>query len=620
MGRISDEDVARIRDATDIVALVSETTPLKQKGRLFWGLCPFHGEKTASFKVDPATQLWHCFGCGLGGDAFGFVMRSQNLDFPDAVRLLADRARIEIVEDGGTGMPKGQRERLTAACEIAAEFFHGQLTSVKAPDPEAARAYLQKRGFGSQVAKRWKLGFAPSVRGALAKHLASAGFARDEVVAANLAMAGERGDLRDRFYGRIMFPIADLQGRIIAFGGRVVGAGEPKYLNSSDTPIFHKSANMYAIDRAKSEIVSSGTAIVVEGYTDVIALHEAGIRNAVATLGTALTAQHVKLLGRFAKRIVYLFDGDEAGMRAADRAAEFIDFTSTPEAGRARLDLLVAVIPAGKDPADYVGSEGAEAMRALVAGAQPLLRFVIDRLLAAHDLATPEGRSQALTKAAGVLASLRGSILGPEYARYVADRLSAAGQGEVVTAEAVMGVAHSARPSLGGRAEAAEEATIQAACPPKRRTDPRSKMEDELLREMVAAPRLRERVRDLLSMEGAVSDPMTARLVAAVLDAGTATGGALYDVVAAVDREAAEALSAYLVDPPTPERAAERFAETSRRLAEFALKEEIGRLQAEMRGTDPTKDSARYDELFRMVAELQHELSEVHTASAADVD
>ena len=198
------------------------------------------------------------------------------------------------------------------------------------------------------------------------RHLTQAGFSADEIVSANLGLAGDWRSGADRFYERIMFPIHDLQGRTIAFGGRVIEPKEPKYLNTQDTPIFHKSANMYAIDRAKASITSTGTAIVVEGYTDVIALHEAGLTNAVATLGTALTREHVRLLSRFAKRVVYLFDGDAAGLRAADRASEFIDKSATPEAGRDRVELEVAMIPDGLDPADYVGKHGADGLNALV--------------------------------------------------------------------------------------------------------------------------------------------------------------------------------------------------------------------------------------------------------------
>jgi DNA primase len=611
VGRISDEDVARVRDATDIVALVSETTPLRQKGRLFWGLCPFHGEKTASFKVDPSTQLWHCFGCGLGGDAFGFVMKTQNLEFPDVVRMLADRARIEIVEEGGPGVPQGRKERLVAASGAAAEYFGRQLATSKESGAQTARRYLAGRGFGSEVAKHWTLGYAPGKRGAVTTWLASQGFTRDESVDANLALLDDRGEVKDRFFNRIMFPIADLQGRVIAFGGRVIGEGQPKYLNSSDTPIFHKSANMYAIDRAKSSIVATGTAVVVEGYTDVIALHEAGITNVVATLGTALTAQHLKLLGRFAKRIVYLFDGDEAGMRAADRAAEFLDFSSTPEAGAGRLDLLVAVIPEGMDPADFVGARGTDAMRAVIEGAEPLVRFVIDRRLEAHDLTTPEGRTRALDDAAAVIASLRGSILAQDYANYVAGRL----QTDYAT---VAAVAKRARPAFDGRAAKAASEEPQGEQQPRAAApNAQSRIEAELARQIAVAPQLREQVRDLLSIEGALTDEATASVVRSIVGAGDATGRELYEAVAVHDREAADALSTYLVDGLDPATALESFPGTLGRLTQFALQREFARLQSQMRDAESSRDSALYDELFQRAAEVQRRLEELRREESA---
>lgn len=612
MGRISDEDVARVRDATDIVALISETTPLRQKGRLFWGLCPFHGEKTASFKVDPATQLWHCFGCSLGGDAYGFVMKTQNLDFPDAIRLLADRARIEIVEEGGAGVPMGRKERLVAASGAAAEYFRKQLASSKDAGADTARKYLSGRGFGSEVAKRWTLGFASGGRGALAAWLATQGYTRDEAVEANLALVGDKGETKDRFFNRVMFPISDLQGRVIAFGGRVIGDGQPKYLNSSDTPIFHKSANMYAIDRAKSSIVSSGTAVVVEGYTDVIALHEAGITNVVATLGTALTAQHLKLLGRFAKRIVYLFDGDAAGMRAADRAAEFLDSSSTPEAGASRVDLLVGVMPDGLDPADLVSARGADAMCAVIEGAQPLVRFVIDRRLEAHDLTSPEGRTRALDDAAAVIASLRGSILAQDYANYVAGRL----QTDYAT---VAAVAKRARPAFDGRA--AKAAGEDAPSAPKHAAAPlgaHARIEAELARQIAVAPELRERVRDLLSIDGALTDASTAAVVHSIVEAGDATGRSLYEAVAGRDRDAADALSPYLVDGLDRSVALESFPETLGRLMQFALQREFMRLQSEMRTAESSRDSALYDELFQRAADVQRRLAELRSVDPAD--
>ena len=634
MGRISEDDVARVRDATDLVQLVSETVPLNQKGRLFWGRCPFHGEKTPSFKVDPATQLWHCFGCGLGGDAFGFVMRSENLDFPDTVRRLAERARIEIHEEAGGG-PVGQKERLMAACESAAEFYHKQLTASREAGPAKAREYLAARCFNTEVAKRFRLGYAPG-RGALAAHLGKQGFTSEEIIAANLAMRDERtGKLRDRFYERVMFPITDLSGRVIAFGGRVLGTGEPKYLNSSDTPVFHKSANMYGIAMAKADIVRTGVAVVVEGYTDVIALHEAGMRHSVATLGTALTPQHVKLLGRFAKSVVYLFDGDEAGMRAADRAGEFLDWQATPEAGSSRIDLKVALIPDGMDPADYVSARGAEGMQRVVDDAQPLLRFVLDRRLAQHDLTTPEGRSRALGSAVRVLAGIKGSLLAQDYANYLAGRLTT----DYATVLASLKNAKP-EPAAAQRAEAGAEAAAAGAdasspAAPKAarrasKMDAREGAELGLLQLLTLYPAFRtEEVRELLAGGDAMTSPETASLASAVLDAGTLTGQDLYAAVsAALGREGAEPLSAWLtggdaeVEGGGGENVGSTFRETVVRLKDFALRRQILILQARMASTDGLKDPAGYDELFRRIAMLRRsqELLRVGDAMTDDTE
>ncbi len=604
MGRISDEDIQRVRDATDLVSLISETVVLKKKGRLFWGLCPFHGEKTPSFKVDPSTQLWHCFGCSEGGDAFGFVMRTENLEFPDAVRRLAERAHIEIVEEGG-GLPAGRKERLIAACEAAAAFYHAQLTTARTPGAQAAREYMKDRGFGIDVAKRFNLGYAPHGRDNLTKSLLRDGFSREELVEANLAMA-DGASLKDRFYNRVMFPIADLSGRVIAFGGRVVGTGEPKYLNTAETPIFSKSANLYAIDRSRNEIVSSGTALVVEGYTDVIALHEAGIAYAVATLGTALTERHVRLLGRFSSRVVYLFDGDAAGIRAADRAAEFIDWHATPEAGSSKTDLLVAIIPEGADPADYVAANGAEKMRELIADAQPLLRFVIDQRLGQHDLGSPEGRLRALEAAAVVLTRVRGSILEQDYTNYLADRLltdfttvkravsSAKPEPRRGEASTAQGVAGDGAPSSGG--------------PPTRpKADgPQEKAERELLKLAVMLPAARGRARELLA-EGLITGEDVRHVVGLVIEAGDARRRELYDAVARTDRAAAEMISSWLMDAAEVEEVEYAVREIAARLKDFDLARQILAKKAQLRGLDAEKDRAAFDGLFREIAELQRQ-------------
>ncbi len=601
MGRISDDDIRRVRDATDLVGVVSERVILKQKGRLFWGCCPFHAEKTPSFKVDPATQLWHCFGCGLGGDAYGFLMRTENVEFVDAVRILADRSHIEITEEAG-GVPRSHKERLVAASEAASAYYHDVLT--KSPDsgPAKAREYLSNRGFSSTVARTWQLGYAPG-RGAVVRHLTQAGFSADEIVSANLGLSGESGQLKDRFYERIMFPIHDLQGRTIAFGGRVIEPKEPKYLNTQDTPIFHKSANMYAIDRAKATITSTGTAIVVEGYTDVIALHEAGMTNAVATLGTALTREHVRLLSRFAKRVVYLFDGDAAGLRAADRASEFIDKSATPEAGRDRVELEVAMIPNGLDPADYVQKHGAEELIALVDKAVPLLRFSIDRRLDRWDLERPEERARALKEAAEVLAPVKGSILADDYANYIADRLFV----DFETAKrAIAAVKVQVRPTTQGEPEVAATQPVARVSAGDAR---QLRAERELLDLYLRAGRLRPGARLLLETD-LLTDPRHRAIAQAIADADAGVSAA--ELVGSL--EAGIPGSAELLSGASLEGIGEADYENAeedllRALKEMDLERRIRIESAWLNQNKSLKDSDQYDEVFRKVSSLQHELA-----------
>jgi DNA primase len=418
----SEDDIRRVREATDLVALIGERVVLKPRNREYWGNCPFHHEKTPSFKVDPAAQLYHCFGCGESGDAITFVRKIDNLDFPDALRYLAERVNIELRESGS--VQSGHRARLFKVMEKTVTFYHQQLMRVKAPANDNARTYLSKRGMGGQIARDWQLGYAPGHQ-MLTGELTTAGFSRADMLETNVAVTGKEGRLRDRFYERVIFPINDQQGRAIALGGRVLSASEPKYVNTSDTALFSKGTTLYALDRAKAQITATGTAIVVEGYTDTIAMHTAGFTNVVATLGTALTMDHVKKLARFARRLVYLFDGDAAGQRAADRAASLITRDIIPESGNRPVELLVAVLPASKDPADFLAEEdgGSAAMRDLLDNAEPLLRFTINRRLAAYNLKKPEQRQLALGESLRLLLPIRGSMLANDYLTYLADVL-----------------------------------------------------------------------------------------------------------------------------------------------------------------------------------------------------
>ena len=413
---ISDEDKEKVRQATDFVQLVSETVELRQRGQEFWGCCPFHGEKSPSFKVNPATGLWHCFGCGDGGDVFSYVQRRENLEFPDAIRYLADRAGIELSEERG-GRRGPRRTRLMEALGEAEAYYHLMLMRGRGEGPAAARAYFAGRGFGSDVCRRWGLGYAPG-RGQLVAQLRSKGFTSAELVSADLAME-RSGRLSDRFYERVMFPIHDELGRTIAFGGRILGAkseGVAKYVNTRDTPAFNKGKHLFAYDKAKESMAATAEAIVCEGYTDVIAMHEAGFTNTVAALGTAFRLDHVRLMERQrVSRIVCLFDGDAAGQRAAERAVRYLDKTSAA--------LLCVVLPENQDPMEFLASHSADEMRAQLDGARPLMDFVFEKRLAGHDLSAPGRRVRALEDMAGLLAPLKHSVLLDEYATRLADTL-----------------------------------------------------------------------------------------------------------------------------------------------------------------------------------------------------
>ncbi len=409
---ISDGEKDRVRAATDLVELVQETVELKPRGHEFWGCCPFHGEKTPSFHIIPATQVWHCFGCGEGGDAFTYIMKRENLSFPDSIRYLADRAGIEIQETRSARQGT-KRSRLVDVCEATSEFYHTMLMRGK---DDRGREYCKQRALNGDICRRYRLGYAPG-RGALVRYLGGKGFTPREMIDANVAYSRPGGGLVDRFFERVMFPIFDEQGKCIAFGGRIMGSGEPKYLNTSETPLFHKKRNLYGFNWAKEHIVAQGEAVVVEGYTDCIACWEAGLGNVVATLGTALTEHHVKTLTRFAKRIVYLFDGDAAGQKAAERAIQFIE--------RDSVDLRCVILPDDLDPNDFVHRYGGEMLKELLSESEPLMDFVFRKLEERSDVSTPAGRAKALEDACELIYPLRSSYMIDSYYMQIADRVGA---------------------------------------------------------------------------------------------------------------------------------------------------------------------------------------------------
>lgn len=423
MARIVDSDIDRLRDSADVVEIVSGYTTLKKSGtHRFVGLCPFHSEKTPSFQVDTAKSLFHCFGCGEGGNIYQFIQKAENLPFPEAVEWLARKTNFTLQYEEqrpGEQQQAGLKARLIAANEAAARFFHETLFT--SPDAADARSYLEQRGLGREVAQRWLLGYAPG-RDALCKHLRTKGFSDDEIVGADLGRRNDRdGSLYDFFRQRITFPTWNLQGDVVAFGARALGDQQPKYLNTSDTRVFSKSRVMYGLHRAKSAM-ARGVAVVVEGYTDVIALHEAGIHETVATNGTALGETHLEQLKKFTGRAVLMFDSDQAGRGAAEKGWGD-SLNQAPLATRVGIELLVAPLPPGRDPADMAREDGADSIRKALEAAQPLVEFKLEQTIDKLPLDTPEARSAAVREAARVLGWHPDPIARHEYAFKAAQRI-----------------------------------------------------------------------------------------------------------------------------------------------------------------------------------------------------
>ena len=416
-GRIRDEDIALVREQSPIADVVGEYLQLRNAGGgSLKGLCPFHDEKTPSFNVTPARGLWYCFSCADGGDVIKFVEKVDNLSFPEAVERLAARAGIELTyEQGGSvpGQEHSQRRRLLAAHKAAAEFYAERLQT---PDAAPARAFLTERGFELADAERFGCGYAPAEWEALTRHLRGRGFTDAELLLSGLASQGRRGPV-DRFRGRLLWPIRDLTGDVIAFGARKLDPDDngPKYLNTPETPLFKKSAVLYAADLAKREIAHRRQAVIVEGYTDVMACHLAGVTTAVATSGTSFGDGHVKVLRRllmdadqFRGEVVFTFDGDAAGPRAVLRAFDLEERFVT--------QTFVAVQSDGLDPCDLRCKHGDGAVRDLVARRVPVFEFAIRSELAKHNLDTNEGRLAALDAAARIIGRIKDRGLINRYA------------------------------------------------------------------------------------------------------------------------------------------------------------------------------------------------------------
>jgi DNA primase len=412
---IHDDDVAAVRAASDIVQIISEYTPLRRVGRQWSGLCPFHSEKTASFSVNPNTNVFYCFGCQAQGDVIGFVMDKEQVDFPTAVERLANKAGISLrYTDRSEGEGRKRRAKLVDTMTRAVAWYHERLLS--GPDAGPARKYLRERGLDGEIVRDFQIGWAPDAWDELTRALR---LDDDLATGTGLARLNSRGRLNDHFRGRILFPIYDDRGDPISFGGRILPGGEGpgnqgKYKNTTETPLYNKSRVLYGLDRSKTSIVTAGTAVICEGYTDVIGFHRAGVPLAVATCGTALTDEHVSLLTRFAaQRLVLAFDADGAGQAAAER---FYRWEREHD-----LEVAVADLPPGQDPADVAGTDP-ERLAAAVEGATPFLRFRLDRAFAAADLASNEGRARAAERALEIVAEHPTDLVRDQYVMDIASR------------------------------------------------------------------------------------------------------------------------------------------------------------------------------------------------------
>jgi DNA primase len=427
-GRINPEDIVAVREKANIEDIVGERVTLRRAGANLSGLCPFHDDSSPSFTVNPSRNLFHCFGCGEGGDVISFVQKTENLTFVEAVERLAEKTGIELrYLDGDPNYvapPPGQRARLMAANAAANAFFRNKMDT----DPDAAlgKTYLTERNFGPQTWAQFSIGWAPNSHDALMNHLKGLGFTIDEIVTSGLAVKNDdNGRTYDRFRGRLLWAIKDISGDIIGFGARKLREDDqgPKWLNTPDTPLYRKSEVLYGIDTARKDIASTKQVVVVEGYGDVMAAHLAGVTTAVATCGTAFGEGHIKIVRRLLRdddaytgKVIFTFDGDAAGQKAALRAFK--------ENHRFTAQTYVAVAPDNMDPCDLRLHQGDEAVRDLVAGAVPLVEFVIKSTLAGYDLGATEGRVNALRATAPIVADIRDLPMRTEYTRLLSGWLT----------------------------------------------------------------------------------------------------------------------------------------------------------------------------------------------------
>ncbi|MDQ1627160.1 MAG: primase [Actinomycetota bacterium] len=588
-----------VKERADLSEVIGDHVTLRPAGGgNFKGLCPFHDEKSPSFSVRPSVGSWHCFGCQEGGDVISFVMKLDHLSFAETVERLAARYNIALrYEDGGhtPNRQPGQRSRLVEAHKVAAQFYVEQLAT---PAAAAARGFLAERGFDAAAAEHFGVGFAPKDWDSLSRHLRGRGFTAEELMAGGLASSGQRGPI-DRFKGRLLWPIRDITGEVIGFGARRLFEDdriEAKYVNTPDTPIYKKSTVLYGVDLAKKEIARRMQAVVVEGYTDVMACHLAGVDTAIATCGTSFGEDHIKVLRRllmdqneFRGEVIFTFDGDAAGQKAAERAFTFDQRFTT--------QTYVAVEPTGADPCELRQAKGDLAVRDLVARRVPLFEFAIKASIGRYDLNTPEGRTSATPAAMEVVRKIRDVSLRTAYARQLSGWLGLPDPDELVV--------H----ARGGTNQIGRFTTSVAP------DDPALRFERDALKVVLQSPDLAD-----ASFDGLDRSVFTAPVYAAVRDAVVAAGGVAAAVgggagwvarveAAAADDDVRRLTRELAVEPlATSDAAAPRYAtEVIVRLEELAATRAIADRKSRLQRINPVEEPGGYNRLFaELVALEQH--------------
>ena len=604
-GRIRDEDVQYIRERAPIDEVVGDYVQLKSAGGgQKKGLCPFHDEKSPSFHVTPSKGYFHCFGCQTGGDVIAFLMKIDHLSFTETIERLADRMGYTLRYEeyaGGEKAPVGNRSRLVAAHAEAAKFFQNLLNT--SPDAAFGRELLTKRGFDRAACEAFGVGYAPNSWDGLTKHLRALNFTIDELELAGLSKMGERGPI-DKFRNRLMWPIRDISGDVVGFGARKLASDTedqgPKYLNTSETPIYKKSQVLYGLDIAKKEIAKKRQVVVVEGYTDVMACHLAGITTAVATCGTAFGPDHIRIIRRllmdddaFRGEVIFTFDGDAAGQKAAMRAFN--------EDQKFVTQTFVAVEPDGLDPCDLRQHKGDLALRDLIARRIPLFEFAIKTELNLHNLNTAEGRVNALNATAPLVSQIRDKSLRPEYTRLLAGWLGV--EVELVSRAVAQGVKRVASPQ-----DQHDEAPVESSWRPDP-LEPTLMLEREVLKARVQLPAL---VSTWTTIEdGSFTHPAYKALAATINSLGATRAFSSEEIA---DPQLKALFTELSVEPIRAEgEVTERYvASIVARLREVGISRAIADLKSRLQRLNPVENGDEYNASFAQLVALESARRSLH--------